>query len=138
LEKEKMKKALRLHQVIGLIAIAGWCGLYSFPATAAMECGGSPAPWTFCKRCTVVAHRSTKRDTPCGLTYDVGRGAEIALVGSRVAKQAHHGRFEVNGASWTYTPAKGFVGTDIMTVEWDLIHNNELFVVFIEDHITVE
>ena len=118
-------------------------GLYPLSAQA-VPCGGFGPNFDFCKRCTTTSERSTKRDRPCGsavsLTHPFasGAGQEKAVLGLSVVKQAQHGRVEVRGASWVYTPAKGYVGKDNLTLEWDMFQNGQAYVLYSDVHMTVE
>ena len=51
---------------------------------------------------------------------------------SRVAKQAARGRVSMQGATWTYTPPKGFTGRDSFTIERNLIKDGQLYVLYIQ------
>jgi hypothetical protein len=114
-------------------------------AASAADCGGNGAFMTqLCKRCTITSERSTKRDTACSGGYDFGGSrlgggrADTAVMGSAVAKRPQHGSVQLSGSSWTYTPAKGFTGKDSMTLEWDVVSQNTVYVWFSEIHMTVQ
>ncbi len=51
--------------------------------------------------------------------------ANYVVLGFSVAKQASHGRVATSGASFTYTPAKGYVGTDSFSIEIDFLSDNK-------------
>jgi len=65
--------------------------------------------------------------------------SSLVIVGTSVAKQPQHGRLQASeGGGWIYTPAKGFVGSDVGTIERDFIdHDKSLFVTYSEIHMTV-
>lgn len=99
--------------------------------------------FALCNRCTITYSSTTSKDTPCYSTPDQGSGVgtsriELVLVGSSIAKKPQHGRLSMNGSTWTYTPAKGFVGEDTFTLERDFIESTKtVHVVFFEQHMTV-
>jgi hypothetical protein len=112
-------------------AIALLLFLFSQSAFAA-DCGGAAIPVNPCKRCRIAGGISTHRDQSCirGLREN---NANNVILGFSVAKQASHGRVAASGSSFTYTPAKGFVGTDSFSIEIDfLIGNKDVLVNFID------
>jgi Bacterial Ig domain len=48
-----------------------------------------------------------------------------AVVGFKVSKQASHGRVALSGSNFTYSPNKGFTGTDAFTIEFDLTQGDK-------------
>jgi len=98
-----------------------------------------------CQRCTYKIIFVTPKDTTCFNTYEQfsryggsQANVETVLVGASIVKQPRNGRATINGATWTYTPNKGFVGEDVFTVERDFIQNTKtVHVVYFESHITV-
>jgi hypothetical protein len=130
--------------VLGRVAL--WVSILlltasAHPAFAAPFCLGG-VRLNFCKRCTIKAERSTARDTACSSQFNVSdypRNLDLVIVGSSVAKQAQHGHVQMDSSSsWTYTPAKGYVGPDLFSIEWDFLSNGkDVFVVYAEQHMTV-
>jgi len=51
---------------------------------------------------------------------------------AKVAARPQHGSVTIQGkgSSWTYTPAKGFVGRDTFTLERDFLSNDQLYVMY--------
>ena len=134
--KPTMRARLRGTLLLGSVLLLTTNNQAAF---AAPECVGGVI-MNLCKRCTTKVERSTKQDTACSSSLNVSAyGSDLALVGSSVAKQAQHGHVQLdNQYSWTYTPAKGYVGTDTFSIEWDIIaHGKHLFVVYAEQRMTV-
>lgn len=99
--------------------LALFCG-----SAAAEECGGSTIAVTPCKRCTIAGALITRRDVSCIRGYRNNNSNHIVL-GYKVATQAAHGRVTTSGASFTYTPAKGFVGNDRFLLELDFLTSDK-------------
>ncbi len=47
------------------------------------------------------------------------------VVGFKVSKQASHGRIALSASNFTFTPSKGFTGTDAFTIEFDLTRGDK-------------
>ncbi|MEW6768662.1 MAG: Ig-like domain-containing protein [Pseudomonadota bacterium] len=118
-------RVLTAFAILILTAAPGW----------AEVCHGRFYPYSFCPRCTSVSIKTTKRDTPCSVDINVGGGR--IYVGSKIARRPSHGQAGVEGPSVAYVPAKGFVGTDKFTVEWDLLEREKALVIFVEYTIEV-
>ncbi len=99
-----------------LCCIAG--AVLSCSSALAAECGGAPNPIFPCDGCAIKGSMTTRRDVTCvrGLTL---RSAAYVVSGFKTAKQAQHGRVSVTGTGITYSPARGFTGTDSFTIEID-------------------
>jgi hypothetical protein len=98
--------------------------------------GWKTGSMTVCKRCTTQVQVSTKRDTPCEVgAFNIP--PNVALVGSSIHKPAQHGKVSFSGAQWSYTPQKGFVGSDTFTTERDYVSDAKAFVTFNEVHMEV-
>jgi Bacterial Ig domain len=93
------------------------------PALAA-ECAGAGIPVTACDNCTISGSIATRRDTSCVRGLSVNR-TNYAVVGFKVSKQASHGRVALSGSNFTYSPNKGFTGTDAFTIEFDLTQGDK-------------
>lgn len=130
-----MRNASQLRWLCAPIGAAAVLTLCTLPASA-MDCSGPGAIMQYCKRCTATSERRTKRDTPCSGGWVTGPSE--AVLGATVTRQAQHGRIQVNGAAWTYTPSKGYVGRDVMTLEWDVVRREQAYVMFSEIHMTIE
>lgn len=103
----------------------------------AEECGGATVSITPCKRCTISGSLTTRRDAPCIRGFRNNNSNYIVL-GYQVAKQAAHGRVTTSGSSFTYTPAKGFVGSDRFVIEEDfLTTDKDVMVTFVDFSIQV-
>ncbi len=130
------KSAVRVRVLTSLaLGAVAFLVLLDLEPAIAGSCGGKPPFTNLCKRCTTVQDRTTSRDTPCSRGVDK---AGLIIVGSSIAKQPQHGRLQISGAAWTYTPAKGFVGSDVAIIERDFIaQDKSLFVTYSEIHMTV-
>jgi len=97
---------------------------FSLQSAFAAECGGAGIPVNPCKRCRIAGTISTHRDQSCirGIREN---NANNVILGFSVAKQAAHGRVATSGSSFTYTPAKGFTGTDSFSIEIDFLTGNK-------------
>jgi Bacterial Ig domain len=51
--------------------------------------------------------------------------ANFVILGFSVAKHASHGRVAASGSSFTYTPAKGFTGSDSFSIEIDFLSGDK-------------
>jgi hypothetical protein len=107
------------------------CLALALPAAgpAFATCIGQPVPMNWCARCTTQQPVATSRDTPCSGGFGHA-GTSIVIMESRVAKQAARGRVQMQGATWTYTPPKGFTGRDTFTIQRSLIKDGQLYVLY--------
>jgi hypothetical protein len=106
-------------------------------AAIADECGGASIPITPCKRCTITGSLTARRDVPCIRGFR-NNNANYVVLGYHVTKQPSHGRVTTSGSSFTYTPAKGFVGNDGFVLEQDfLMSDKDVMVTFLDLSIQV-
>jgi len=122
-----------------LLSVACLFAILSAPARAEMCRVGMMPSLNLCKRCTVDFGASTRRDTGCMGAFSVGFGTNTAAgvgnlsnLDAKVAARPQHGSVTIQGkgSSWTYTPAKGFVGRDTFTLERDFLSNDQLYVMY--------
>ena len=73
---------------------------------------------------------ATSRDTAC--TSSFPGGATIAILESRVAKQAGNGSVRMQSNTWTYTPKRGFSGRDNFTLERNVLKDGQLYVMYLQ------
>ena len=102
----------------------------------AAECAGPVSHWQPCARCTLETSKTTRRDTPCYVGISVGSAADV-LLSQRVIGKPAHGAAETSGATYTYTPAKGFVGQDSFKTERVFLRGDGAFVTYMIVHIDV-
>jgi hypothetical protein len=88
------------------------------------DCGGAAIPVNPCKRCRIAGTISTHRGESCVRGLRINNSNHVIL-GFSVAKQPSHGSVAASGSSFTYTPAKGFVGTDSFSIEMDVLNGNK-------------
>jgi hypothetical protein len=88
------------------------------------DCGGAVIPVNPCKRCRVAGTISTPHDQSCIRGFRMNN-ANFVILGFSVARQASHGRVAASGSSFTYTPAKGFVGSDAFSIEIDFLSGDK-------------
>src|SRR5262245_29780872 len=105
-------------------------------AAEAGECAGPVARWQPCARCTLETSKTTRRDTPCYVGISVGSAADV-LHSQRVIAKPAHGTAETSGATYTYSPAKGFVGQDSFKTERVFLRGDGAFVTYMIVHIDV-
>jgi hypothetical protein len=99
--------------------------LFLFSQSAfAGDCGGAVIPVNPCKRCRVAGTITTPRDQSCIRGFRMNN-SNFIILGFSVAKQASHGRVAANGSSFTYSPAKGFVGADSFSIEIDFLSGDK-------------
>jgi hypothetical protein len=109
------------YRVLGAVALL----LFLFSESAfAGDCAGGVIPVNPCKRCRVAGTISTHRDQSCVRGFRMNN-ANYVILGFSVAKPASHGNVAASGSSFTYTPAKGFVGTDSFSIEIDFLNGNK-------------
>jgi hypothetical protein len=121
------------------LSVVGLLTALSAPAHAEMCRVGMMTTLNLCKRCTVDFGASTRRDTGCMGAFSVGFGTNtsagvgnLSNLDGKVQARPQHGSVTVQGkgSSWTYTPAKGFVGRDTFTLERDFLNNEQLYVMY--------
>jgi hypothetical protein len=100
------------------------------------ECVGPATRWQPCARCTLETSKATRRDTPCYVGISVGSAADV-LLSQRVIGKPAHGTAETAGATYTYSPAKGFVGQDSFKTERVFLRGEGAFVTYMVVHIDV-
>jgi len=110
-----------MYRVLGAVTLL----LFLFSESAlAIDCGGGGIPVNPCKRCRVAGTISTHRDQSCVRGFRMNN-ANFVILGFSVAKPASHGSVAASGSSFTYTPARGFVGTDSFSIEIDFLGDNK-------------
>jgi hypothetical protein len=107
-----------------LLSVGALLLIMSCQSAWAAECGGSSIPVNPCKRCRISGTITTHRDQSCVRGFSMN-SSNYVILGYTVAKQASHGRVAVSGSSFTYTPAKAYVGTDTFSIEMDFLGNNK-------------
>ena len=110
--------------------------LASVGSAKAAECAGPVTHWQPCARCTLETTKTTRRDTPCHIGISVGSAADV-LLSQRVVDKPSHGVAEVSGATYSYSPAKGFVGQDSFKTERVFLRGDGAFVTYMIVHIDV-
>ena len=92
------------------------------PAVARAECispGFNPSGH-FCDGCTYEGSMSLSKDQTCTRVY-TGAGPSsqnrVALYDHRLIERARHGIAGLNGNTFAYAPAKGYVGKDEFIIE---------------------
>ena len=118
-----------------LLAAPLLLGLLGGPAEAG-ECAGPVTRWQPCARCTLETSKTTRRDTPCYVGISVGSAADV-LHSQRVIAKPAHGTAETSGATYTYSPAKGYVGQDSFKTERVFLRGDGAFVTYMIVHIDV-
>ena len=63
----------------------------------------------------------TRRDTSCVRGYRNNSAGYMILGGYQVAHRPAHGNLSASGPSFTYSPAKAFVGVDHFVLELDFV-----------------
>ncbi|MBN8981984.1 MAG: hypothetical protein J0I29_12010 [Rhizobiales bacterium] len=73
---------------------------------------------SWCNGCTYEGSMTVQRDQPCERPYRPARtSAPIEFLDNRVTQRAKHGVAGVEGNTFAYAPAKGYVGPDDFTVQ---------------------
>jgi hypothetical protein len=72
----------------------------------------------------------------CYIGISVGSAADV-LLSPRVISKPAHGAAETSGATYTYTPANGFVGQDSFKTERVFLRGDGAFVTYMIVHIDV-
>lgn len=72
---------------------------------------------SWCNGCTYEGSMAVQRDQPCERPYRPARtSAPIEFLNNHVTQRAKHGIAGVEGNTFAYSPAKGYVGPDDFTV----------------------
>jgi hypothetical protein len=111
-----LREMVRLIGILFVLMLGG--------PTLAAECAGAGIRVTACDNCTVSGSIVTRRDASCARGLSVN-GTNYAVVGFKISKQASHGRVTLSGSNFTYTPSRGFTGTDAFTIEFDLTRGDK-------------
>ena len=100
------------------------------------ECLGPVTHWQPCARCTYDVYKTTKRDTPCHIGIVLGSAADV-LHSQHVIVRPNHGAAGVSGATYIYSPSKGFVGQDSFKLERVFLRGSGAFVSYMVVHMNV-
>jgi hypothetical protein len=106
------------------LLFASALAVFACSPAVAEECGGSTIAVTPCKRCTITGSLTTRRDISCIRGYRANNSNYVVL-GYQVARQPSHRRVPTSGSSFTYAPAKGFVGSDHFLLELDFLTSDK-------------
>ena len=108
---------MRLVQTFAKVSLGIIGGL--FPVYAEADCispGFNPGS-KFCDDCTYEGSMMLSHDQVCERPYNPSSSSPIEIMSNRIVHRAKHGIAGVNGNTFAYSPAKGFVGQDEFLVE---------------------
>ena len=113
-----MTMLTRVRPALCASIVAAGCWLLA--ATAHAECvspGFNPST-QFCNGCRYEGTMSMARDETCQRVYRPNYQLQkIEFLGHRLVQRARHGIAGLNGTTFAYQPAKGYVGKDEFTIE---------------------
>ena len=95
------------------------------PAQASCVAPGFNPSGQFCNGCKYEGAMAVTHDSACERPYDPRGNAPIEFLGHRVVARAKHGIAGLNGTTFAYAPAKGYVGPDDFTIEVDYRQNGQ-------------
>jgi hypothetical protein len=132
-----MNSRSKRSMAMGLAAI----GL-SFAATAnATECnsrGFNPTN-SWCSGCTYEGSMTVQHDQPCERPYrPYPNSPPIEFLDNHITQRAKHGIAGVEGNTFAYAPAKGYVGPDDFTVVMNYRLNKAVSKFFVHFAVTVQ
>lgn len=112
-----------------------------FVSAARAECtspGFNPTS-SWCNGCTYEGSMAVLRDQPCERPYRPARtSAPIEFLNNHVTQRAKHGIAGVEGNTFAYAPAKGYVGPDDFTVMMNYRLGKDVGKFFVHFAVTVQ
>ncbi len=107
---------MRTRSLLAISPVAVWLSSV-IPAHAACVAPGFNPSGNFCNGCKYEGAMSVARDQVCERPYDSRGSNPIEFLGHGVLDRAKHGVAGLNGTTFAYAPAKGYVGPDEFTIE---------------------
>jgi hypothetical protein len=112
------KAVMPLKPLFAAAAATVWL-LSLMPAQAACVAPGFNPTGVMCNGCRYEGSMSVVRDQVCERPYQPNARDPIEIYNHRLINRAKHGIAGLNGTTFAYAPAKGYVGPDEFTIEVD-------------------
>jgi hypothetical protein len=114
--KSWSKAMMPLKTLFAAAAATFWLFML-VPAHASCVAPGFNPNGQFCNGCKYEGAMSVSHDSACERPYDARGNTPIEFLGHRVVARARHGIAGLNGTTFAYAPAKGYVGPDDFAIE---------------------